>query len=101
MNIIKLILSFAILIMSFNLMSTEIYRITIMGKFSGETINLPNQGKFNMFKGNAAFSDSDGNYGDSKARGIRETDKNNKVTNEVNNKVNILKYNHFCKNHIA
>ena len=34
-----------------------------------------------MFKGNAAFSDTDGNYGDAIGRGVRETDKNNKVIN--------------------
>ena len=81
MNYTKSLLLFIILIMPLNLLSTEIYRIKIMGKFSGETINLPNQGKFNMFKANSAFSDSDGNYGDAIGRGVRETDKNNKVIN--------------------
>ena len=31
-----------------------------------------------MFKANAAFSDSYGNFGDAIGRGVRETDKNNK-----------------------
>ena len=52
-----------------------------MGTFEGETIKLPNGGNFNIFKGNAAFSDSDGNYGDAIGRGIRETDINNQITN--------------------
>ena len=70
-----------ILIMSFNLNSSETYKIKIMGTFEGETIKLPNGGNFNIFKGNAAFSDSDGNYGDAIGRGIRETDINNQITN--------------------
>ena len=70
-----------ILIISFNLKSSETYKIKIMGTFEGETIKLPNGGNFNIFKGNAAFSDSDGNYGDAIGRGIRETDINNQITN--------------------
>ena len=70
-----------IFIISFNLNSSETYKIKIMGTFEGETIKLPNGGNFNIFKGNAAFSDSDGNYGDAIGRGIRETDINNKMTN--------------------
>ena len=70
-----------ILIISFNLNSSETYKIKIMGTFEGETIKLPNGGNFNIFKGNAAFSDSDGNYGDAIGRGIRETDINNQITN--------------------
>ena len=66
---------------SFNLYCSDVYKIKIMGTFDGETIKLPDGGNFNIFKGNAAFSDSDGNYGDATGRGIRETDKNNKVTN--------------------
>ena len=70
-----------IFIISFNLNSSETYKIKIMGTFEGETIKLPNGGNFNIFKGNAAFSDSDGNYGDAIGRGIRETDINNQITN--------------------
>ena len=70
-----------IFIISFNLNSSETYKVKIMGTFDGETIKLPNGGNFNIFKGNAAFSDSDGNYGDAIGRGIRETDKNNQITN--------------------
>ena len=68
-------------IIQFHLVSADIYKITIMGTFSGETISLPNGGNFNVFKGNAAFSDSDGNYGDATGRGIRETNKDKKLTN--------------------
>ena len=68
-------------ILPINLFSNEIYKIKIMGRFDGETINLPNKGNFNLFKANAAFSDSDGNYGDAIGRGVRETDKNNKMVN--------------------
>ena len=70
-----------IFIISFNLNSSEHYKIKLMGTFEGETIKLPNGGNFNIFKGNAAFSDSDGNYGDAIGRGIRETDINNQITN--------------------
>ena len=70
-----------IFIISFNLNSSETYKIKIMGTFEGETIKLPNGGNFNIFKGNAAFSDSDGNYGDAIGRGIRETNINNQITN--------------------
>ena len=70
-----------IFIISFNLNSSETYKVKIMGTFEGETIKLPNGGNFNIFKGNAAFSDSDGNYGDAIGRGIRETDINNQITN--------------------
>ena len=70
-----------IFIISFNLNSSETYKIKVMGTFEGETIKLPNGGNFNIFKGNAAFSDSDGNYGDAIGRGIRETDINNQITN--------------------
>ena len=70
-----------IFIISFNLNSSETYKVKIMGTFEGETIKLPNGGNFNIIKGNAAFSDSDGNYGDAIGRGIRETDKNNQITN--------------------
>ena len=70
-----------IFIISFNLNSSETYKVKIMGTFDGETIKLPNGGNFNIFKGNAAFSDSDGNYGDAIGRGIRETDINNQITN--------------------
>ena len=61
------------------LLSNETYKIKIMGKFEGETVKLPNEGTFNMFTANSAFSDSDGNYGDAIGRGVRETDKNNKI----------------------
>ena len=70
-----------IFIISFNLNSSETYKIKVMGTFEGETIKLPNGGNFNIFKGNAAFSDSDGNYGDAIGRGIRETNINNQITN--------------------
>jgi len=77
----RLYIVLIILIISFNLNSSETYKIKIMGTFEGETIKLPNGGNFNIFKGNAAFSDSDGNYGDAIGRGIRETDINNQITN--------------------
>ena len=66
---------------SFILYGNEIYKIKIMGSFNGETVKLPNEGKFNMFTANAAFSDNDGNFGDAIGRGVRETDKNNKIIN--------------------
>ena len=56
------------------MVGNDTYKIKIMGRFDGETVKLPNQGKFNMFKANAAFSDSDGNYGDAVGRGV-ETEK--------------------------
>ena len=77
----KFYIAFIVFFISFNLSSNEIYKIKIMGIFEGETIKLPDGGNFNIFKGNAAFSDSDGNYGDAIGRGIRETDINNKITN--------------------
>ena len=43
-----------------------------------ETVKLPDEGSFNVFQANAAFSDTDGNYEDAIARGVRETDLNNK-----------------------
>ena len=79
MKCIKIV--FIVFFISLNLNSSDIYKIKIMGTFDGETIKLPDGGNFNIFKGNAAFSDSDGNYGDALGRGIRETDKNNKITN--------------------
>ena len=81
MHIIKLILNLIIFLIPLNLVGNDTYKIKIMGRFDGETVNLPNQGKFNLFKANAAFSDSDGNYGDAVGRGVRETDKNNKIIN--------------------
>ena len=81
MNLIKFLFFFFTLFIHSNLNSKEIYKIKIMGIFEGETLILPNQGKFNMFTANAAFSDSNGNYGDAIGRGVRETDKNNKITN--------------------
>ncbi len=81
MNDFRLIFLIIILLIPFNLLSSEIYKIKIMGRFDGETVKLPNEGKFNMFTANAAFSDSDGNYGDAIGRGVRETDKNNKIIN--------------------
>ena len=81
MHMIKLILNLIIFLIPLNLVGNDTYKIKIMGRFDGETVKLPNQGKFNMFKANAAFSDSDGNYGDAVGRGVRETDKNNKIIN--------------------
>ena len=81
MQMIKLILNLIIFLIPLNLIGNDTYKIKIMGRFDGETVKLPNQGKFNMFKANAAFSDSDGNYGDAVGRGVRETDKNNKIIN--------------------
>ena len=77
----KIIFFFLIILFSHKLLSNDSYRITIMGKFAGETLQLPNEGKFNAFKADAAFSDSDGNFGDAIGRGVRETDKNNKIIN--------------------
>ena len=68
-------------IISFNLCSSETYKIKIMGTLGGETIKLPDGGNFNIFKGNGAFSDSEGNFGDAVGRGIRETDSKNKMKN--------------------
>ena len=79
MIIIKFILIFIMLNFTIKLQGIEVYKIKIMGKFDGETVKLPNEGRFNMFQANAAFSDTDGNYGDAIGRGVRETDKNNKV----------------------
>ena len=81
MQMIKLILNLIIFLIPLNLIGNDTYKIKIMGRFDGETVKLPNQGKFNLFKANAAFSDSDGNYGDAIGRGVRETDKNNKIIN--------------------
>ena len=81
MQMIKLILNLIIFLIPLNLVGNDTYKIKIMGRFDGETVKLPNQGKFNLFKANAAFSDSDGNYGDAIGRGVRETDKNNKIIN--------------------
>ena len=81
MHMIKLFLNLIIFLIPLNLVGNDTYKIKIMGRFDGETVNLPNQGKFNLFKANAAFSDSDGNYGDAVGRGVRETDKNNKIIN--------------------
>ena len=77
----KIIYFFLIILLSNKLLSNDTYKITIMGKFAGETLQLPNEGKFNAFKADAAFSDSDGNFGDAIGRGVRETDKNNKIIN--------------------
>ena len=77
----KITLFFLIVFLSHKLFSNDLYKITIMGKFDGETLQLPNEGKFNTFKANAAFSDSDGNFGDAIGRGVRETDKNNTIIN--------------------
>ena len=77
----KILLFIIIIIIPYKLLSSEIYKIKIMGRFDGETIKLPNDGKFNMFTANSAFSDSDGNYGDAIGRGVRETNKNNEIIN--------------------
>ena len=77
----RFIIIFCLFSIYSNLMSNEAYKIKIMGKFDGETVKLPNEGTFNMFTANAAFSDSDGNFGDAIGRGVRETDKNNKIIN--------------------
>ena len=77
----KIIFFFLVVFLSNKLLSNDTYKITIMGKIDGETLQLPNEGKFNTFKANAAFSDSDGNFGDAIGRGVRETDKNNKMIN--------------------
>ena len=50
-------------------------------KIDGETLQLPNVGKFNTFKANAAFSDPDANFRDAIGRGVRETDRNNTMIN--------------------
>lgn len=77
----KLIFYSFVFFLSLKLTAQDVYKIRIMGKFEGETSLLPNEGKFNMFTAKAAFTDSDGNYGDSIGRGVRETDKNNKIVN--------------------
>lgn len=81
MRFIIYFLQFFILLISSNIYGNEVYKIKIMGKFEGETVKLPNEGKFNIFFADAAFSDNDGNYGDAIGRGVRETDKNDKVIN--------------------
>ncbi len=81
MFIIKFIFFFAFVFISQNLFSNNIYKITIMGKINSETLQLPDKGKFNSFKADAAFSDSDGNFGDAIGRGVIETDNNNKIIN--------------------
>ena len=43
----KIIFFFLIILFSHKLLSNDSYRITIMGKFAGETLQLPNEGKFN------------------------------------------------------
>ena len=58
----KIIFFLLIILSSHKSLSTNSYKITIMGKFDGETLQLPNEGKFNVFKADAAFSDSDGNF---------------------------------------
>ena len=68
-------------LISSNLISSEVYKIKIMGTLEGETIKLPDGGNFNIFEGNGAFSDSEGNFGDILGRGIRETDNKNKMIN--------------------
>ncbi|MDA9708801.1 hypothetical protein N9V56_05075 [Alphaproteobacteria bacterium] len=77
----KIIFFLLIVFFSYKLLSNDTYKITIMGKFDGETLQLPNEGKFNVFKADAAFSDTDGNFGDAIGRGVRETDKNNTIIN--------------------
>ena len=72
---IKPVLCIIIFLITLNLLSNDTNKIKIMGRFEGETVKLPNQGKFNLFKANAAFSDSDENYGDAVGRGVRETNK--------------------------
>ena len=78
---IKFIFIFLLIFTSQNILSNDIYKITIMGKIISETLQLPNEGKFNMFKADAAFSDSNGNFGDAIGRGVIETNNNNKITN--------------------
>ena len=78
---IKFIFIFLLIFISQNILSNDIYKITIMGKIISETLQLPNEGNFNTFKGEAAFSDSDGNFGDAIGRGVIETNNNNKITN--------------------
>ena len=43
----KIIFIFLIILLSHKLFSNDTYKITIMGKFAGETLQLPNEGKFN------------------------------------------------------
>ena len=78
---VKFIFIFLFTLVSQNIFSNTIYKITIMGKINSETLYLPNEGKFNSFKVDAAFSDSDGNFGDAIGRGVIETNNNNKITN--------------------
>ena len=77
----KIIFFFLIVFLSNKLLYNDTYKITIMWKIDAETLQLPNEGKFNTFKANAAFSDSDGNFGDAIGRGVRETDRNNTMIN--------------------
>ena len=43
----KIILFILVVFFSHKLFSNDLYKITIMGKFAGETLLLPNEGKFN------------------------------------------------------
>ena len=58
----KIIFFFLIVFFSNKLLSNDTYEITIMGKFDGETLQLPDECKFNVFKADATFSDTDGNF---------------------------------------
>ena len=55
MQVIKVILLFVMYVTPYNLVGSDTYKIKIMGRFDGETVKLPNAGKFNLFKANAAF----------------------------------------------
>ena len=46
----KIILFILVVFFPHKLFSNDLYKITIMGKFDGETLQLPNEGKFNTLK---------------------------------------------------
>ena len=85
---ILLVLSYFIFLIIFFVnisFAEDFYRFRTMGQLNNQTINLPDKSIFNMFKAEGAFTDSDGNYGDLSARGVRETDSEGKLI-----KINVL-----------
>ena len=73
--------TFILLIFSLQLNASEIYRFKTMGKEKNTTIMLPDGSSYNTFYSEGAFTDSDGNYGDITARGVRETNSKGDIKN--------------------
>jgi len=78
--LINYFLFLAMIVFSSSL-AEDIYRFRIMGKIKSNSVTLPDMSIFNMFDSEGAFTDSDGNYGDVVARGVRETDSNGQLIN--------------------